>query len=61
MSYVNLFIGLFLILISIINGFSWLFILVGSFAVLISSASIYLKKKVLVQDDFIKKQVKPKK
>jgi len=61
MSYVNLFVGLFLILISIINGLNWLFILIGSIAVLISSASIYLKKKVLVQGDFTKKQVKPKK
>ena len=49
MSYFNLFIGLFLIIFSFINGLGIVFMLIGLFAVLVSSASIYLKRKVALQ------------
>lgn len=46
MSYLNLFIGFLLIFFSLVNGLNFLFALVGVLAVLVSSASIYLKRKV---------------
>ncbi len=51
MSYVNLFIGVLLILFSLINNLSIWFTLIGILAVLVSSASIYLKKKITIQED----------
>ena len=51
MSYVNLFIGTLLILFSLINNLSIWFTLIGILAVLVSSASIYLKKKITIQED----------
>jgi len=50
MSYVNLFIGILLILFSLINNLSIWFTLIGILAVLVSSASIYLKKKIINQE-----------
>ena len=50
MSYVNLFIGVLLILFSLINNLSIWFTLIGILAVLVSSASIYLKKKITNQE-----------
>ena len=49
MSYFNLFIGFLLIIFSFINGLGIVFMLIGLFAVLVSSASIYLKRKVALQ------------
>tara|TARA_B100000902_G_scaffold106068_1_gene107995 strand:- start:760 stop:954 length:195 start_codon:yes stop_codon:yes gene_type:complete len=49
MSYFNLFIGFLLIIFSFINGLGIVFTLIGAFAVLVSSASIYLKRKVALQ------------
>ena len=49
MSYVNLFIGILLILFSLINNLSIWFTLIGILAVLVSSASIYLKRKIVLQ------------
>ena len=46
MSFLNLFIGFLLIFFSLVNGLNFLFALVGVLAVLVSSASIYLKRKV---------------
>lgn len=55
MSYINLFIGAVLIVISLINeDIKWYFTLIGVFAVLISSASIYLKKKISTQESELK-------
>ncbi|MEC7920722.1 MAG: hypothetical protein VYA06_01020 [Chloroflexota bacterium] len=51
MSYVNLFIGTLLILFSLINNLSWWFTLIGILAVLVSSASIYLKRKIINNED----------
>tara|TARA_Y100000590_G_scaffold281842_1_gene317004 strand:- start:39699 stop:39881 length:183 start_codon:yes stop_codon:yes gene_type:complete len=51
MSYVNLFIGTLLILFSLINNLSWWFTLIGILAVLVSSASIYLKRKIINNQD----------
>ncbi len=50
MSYVNLFIGVLLISFSLINNLSIWFTLIGILAVLVSSASIYLKKKITNQE-----------
>jgi len=50
MSYINLFIGILLILFSLINNLSIWFTLIGILAVLVSSASIYLKKKIINQE-----------
>tara|TARA_B100001996_G_scaffold161886_1_gene123446 strand:+ start:444 stop:635 length:192 start_codon:yes stop_codon:yes gene_type:complete len=50
MSYINLFIGTLLILFSLINNLSIWFTLIGILAVLVSSASIYLKKKIINQE-----------
>tara|TARA_B100001029_G_scaffold174855_1_gene175468 strand:- start:143 stop:334 length:192 start_codon:yes stop_codon:yes gene_type:complete len=50
MSYVNLFIGTLLILFSLINNLRWWFTLIGILAVLVSSASIYLKRKIISQE-----------
>jgi hypothetical protein len=55
MSYINLFIGALLIVISLINeNIQWYFTLIGVLAVLISSASIYLKKKISTQESELK-------
>ena len=43
------FIGFLLIIFSFINGLGIVFMLIGLFAVLVSSASIYLKRKVALQ------------
>ncbi len=51
MSYVNLFIGTLLILFSLINNLRWWFTLIGILAVLVSSASIYLKRKIINNED----------
>ena len=51
MSYVNLFIGVLLILFSLINNLSIWFTLIGILAVLVSCASIYLKKEITIQED----------
>ena len=50
MSYFNLFIGFLLIIFSIINDLGIVFLLIGAFAVLVSSASIYLKRKIEIQE-----------
>jgi len=50
MSYFNLFIGFLLIIFSIINDLGIVFLLIGAFAVLVSSASIYLKRKIGIQE-----------
>ena len=50
MSYFNLFIGFLLIIFSIINDLGIVFLLIGTFAVLVSSASIYLKRKIAIKD-----------
>ena len=50
MSYFNLFIGFLLIIFSIINDLGIVFLLIGAFAVLVSSASIYLKSKIAIQE-----------
>ena len=50
MSYFNLFIGFLLIIFSIINDLGIVFLLIGTFAVLVSSASIYLKRKIAIQE-----------
>jgi LPXTG-motif cell wall-anchored protein len=49
MSYVNLFIGILLILFSLINSLNIWYTLIGILAVLVSSASIYLKRKIVLQ------------
>ena len=51
MSYFNLFIGFMLIIFSLLSDdVGIIFTLIGAFAVLVSSASIYLKKKINLQD-----------
>ena len=50
MSYFNLFIGFLLIIFSIINDLGIVFLLIGAFAVLVSSVSIYLKRKIAIQE-----------
>jgi hypothetical protein len=50
MSYLNLFIGFLLIFFSLVNDLNLLFALVGVLAVLVSSASIYLKRKVALEN-----------
>ena len=50
MSFLNLFIGFLLIFFSLVNGLNFLFALVGVLAVLVSSASIYLKRKVVSEN-----------
>ena len=50
MSYFNLFIGFLLIIFSIINDLGIVFLLIGAFAVLVSSASICLKRKIAIQE-----------
>ena len=53
MSYFNLFIGFILIIFSLLSdNVGIVFTLIGAFAVLVSSASIYLKKKVNLQEHF---------
>ena len=50
-SYFNLFIGFMLIIFSLLSDNAGIvFTLIGAFAVLVSSASIYLKKKINLQD-----------
>ena len=39
-----------LIIFSIINDLGIVFLLIGAFAVLVSSASIYLKRKIAIQE-----------
>ena len=51
MSYFNLSIGFLLIIFSLLSdNVGIIFTLIGAFAVLVSSASIYLKKKINLQD-----------
>ena len=53
MSYFNLFIGFMLIIFSLLSdNVGIVFTLIGAFAVLVSSASINLKKKVNLQEHF---------
>ena len=44
------FIGFLLIIFSVINDLGIVFLLIGAFAVLVSSASIYLKRKIAIQE-----------
>ena len=50
MSYFNLLIGFLLIIFSLINNLGIVFLLIGTFAVVVSSASIYLKRKIAMQE-----------
>ena len=51
MSYFNLSIGFLLIIFSLLSDdVGFIFTLIGAFAVLVSSASIYLKKKINLQE-----------
>jgi len=53
MSYFNLSIGFLLIIFSLLSDdVGIIFTLIGAFAVLVSSASIYLKNKVNLQEHF---------
>ena len=53
MSYFNLFIGFLLIIFSLwSDNVGIVFTFIGVFAVLVSSVSIYLKKKVNLQEHF---------
>ena len=50
MSYINLFVGSLLVVFYFINELSPLYLIIGIFAVLTSSASIYLKRKIALQE-----------
>ena len=50
MSYINLFVGSLLVVFYFINELSPLYLVIGIFALLTSSASIYLKRKIALQE-----------